>query len=126
MVSIYLIYAGGVLMLTNKIPSSTFRKILLSKFRQSYAAEINTPVLDEGFCFRAPLPRYLLSDKDSSSCIAVYENSTRLGPGHCTHAEIRQVGCGRYSHWGAEIYFSTSDNSDPLTNGNRYFAREEK
>ena len=33
----------------------------------------------------------------------------------------RKDGKGRYSHWGARsLWFSTSDNSDPRTNGREY------
>ena len=36
------------------------------------------------------------------------------------HADIRQLGGGRYSIWGNFLYFSSSDNSDPRTNGRVY------
>jgi len=36
------------------------------------------------------------------------------------HADIREQGLGRFSVWGATLYFSTSDNSDPRTNGRSY------
>jgi hypothetical protein len=36
------------------------------------------------------------------------------------HEGIRQMGQGRYSHWGRELYFSTSDHSDPTANGRAY------
>jgi len=55
----------------------------------------------------------------------VFENGTMLGPGHSPHSEINAIGRGRYSYWSegenvAVIVFSTSDNSDPNTNGKTY------
>jgi hypothetical protein len=43
-----------------------------------------------------------------------------LGPPHASHEEIRRSGGGRYSHWEGRLYFSSSDGSDPRTNGRRY------
>jgi hypothetical protein len=51
------------------------------------------------------------------------ENGRPLGPGGALHEDIRQMGQGRYSHWGGGLYFSTSDNSDPNTNGRKYILR---
>jgi SAM-dependent methyltransferase len=33
---------------------------------------------------------------------------------------IRRIGAGAFSHWGRELFFSASDNSDPSTNGRTY------
>jgi hypothetical protein len=33
---------------------------------------------------------------------------------------IRNLGRGFFSHWGKQLYFSTSDNSDPRINGRNY------
>jgi SAM-dependent methyltransferase len=43
-----------------------------------------------------------------------------VGPPHSVHQAIRQTGGGRFSHWGYELYFSASDNSNPNSNGKRY------
>lgn len=53
----------------------------------------------------------------------LYENDYRLPMGHAAHLEIINYGNGRYSHWGDKLYFSTSDNSDPNTNGRTYVLR---
>jgi hypothetical protein len=39
---------------------------------------------------------------------------------HMLHDEIRTTGKGAYSHWRDALYFSTSDNTDPNTNGRNY------
>ena len=43
--------------------------------------------------------------------------------GHCgpDSSYLRMaVGGGRFSHWGDQLYFSTSDGSDPRGNGRIY------
>lgn len=54
------------------------------------------------------------------------EDDRRIGPGGCLHDEVRSAGGGRYSVWNADLYFSTSDNSDPRTNGRAYGLRRSK
>lgn len=59
---------------------------------------------------------------DSRSPVVVYENKTPLGPAHSTFAEVSS-GHGRFAHWkGFGIIFSSSDGTDPNTNGRRYWA----
>ena len=56
----------------------------------------------------------------AKSTLRLYEDGGELGPAHVAHKEIRELGRGRHSHWKTAIWFSTSDNSDPRTNGRRY------
>lgn len=56
----------------------------------------------------------------SRSTLMACEDNSPLGPMHVSHADIAKNGQGRYSHWGNSIVFSTSDNSDPNTNGRTY------
>jgi parallel beta-helix repeat protein len=56
----------------------------------------------------------------TASTLRIYENGKELGPAHTLHADIRTLGGGRFSHWGNALYFSASDNSNPLTNGRTY------
>ena len=56
----------------------------------------------------------------SISSLVLCEDQKRLGPSRSMHDDIRTMGRGRYSHWGPDVIFSTSDNSDPNTNGHRY------
>jgi hypothetical protein len=60
------------------------------------------------------------------SVYRVFEDGVALGPAHALHAEIREQGRGRFSHWRNALYFSTSDNSDPNLNGRKYELRPEK
>jgi predicted O-methyltransferase YrrM len=59
----------------------------------------------------------------NASPLELLENERPLGPAHCLHAEIREKGGGRYSHWAGNLWFSASDNSDPRANGRRYAIR---
>jgi hypothetical protein len=54
------------------------------------------------------------------SPLVICENNRPLGPAHAIHLDIRESGRGRFSHWGSDFVFSTSDNSDPNTNGRSY------
>jgi lysophospholipase L1-like esterase len=66
------------------------------------------------------------SDGPTSSEVSnlrLFEAGRELGPAHSLHDSIREAGRGRYSHWGPELYFSASDNSDPSMNGRLYEIR---
>lgn len=59
----------------------------------------------------------------NASRLVILENGIKLGPAHSPMAEILRVGRGRYAHVddGQEwLFFSSSDNSDPRTNGKVY------
>src|SRR5262245_50890518 len=58
----------------------------------------------------------------SASLLTLTENGAVYGTAHSPHARIASDGGGLYSHWGATIYFSTRDNTDPRTNGRTYAA----
>ena len=94
--------------------------------RPKYSADVRHVTGEKGYCYVAPLPSRLLSDRDSSSRLTLFEDGRELGPGHAAHEDIRRIGQGRFSHWGSELYFSTSDNSDPSTNGRHYEVRERR
>ncbi|MCC8937619.1 hypothetical protein H8A99_14345 [Bradyrhizobium sp. Arg68] len=59
---------------------------------------------------------------DRTSKLVVYENERQLGPGHATFTDINEHGGGRFSHQPTGIIFSTSDGTDPNTNGRVYWA----
>jgi O-methyltransferase len=77
---------------------------------------------ERGHCFSVELPGSSgdnVQDK-RGSLSQLLEDGVLLGPSHADHRDIREIGQGRYSHWGEMLYFSTADNSDPRTNGRRY------
>ena len=56
------------------------------------------------------------------SPLELYEDYVRLGPGQSTFSEIAEEGRGHFAHAPTSIAFSASDNSDPNTNGRKYWA----
>jgi hypothetical protein len=57
------------------------------------------------------------------SIYMVCEGAYALGPAHTAHAEVAANGKGRFSHWRSiGFVFSSSDNSNPNTNGRHYSA----
>jgi len=78
---------------------------------------------DSGYCYKIGYDLPEIGDSNtspSSSKLRLFENGVELGPAHSVHHDIRAFGLGQFSHWGNSLYFSTSDNSDPLTNGRKY------
>lgn len=76
-----------------------------------------------GHCYTLNMDFGEPGDKESKnqSGLLLFENGKALGLARAPHNEIREKGGGLYSHWLEQtLYFSTSDNSDPRTNGRRY------
>ena len=124
LVSAYLILVGLWLVLTRQVQVPGLRRMLKAAFRPRYSGELSSYRLEEGYCWLAPIPEALLSDKEAASSLQLFEDGRPLGPAHSAHADIRLLGRGRFSHWGPAVYFSTSDNSNPSTNGRRYSIAE--
>ena len=82
----------------------------------------------DGGLFRADLDGYLagdILDDGGRSFLKLFEDGIELPGGHSLHADIRDVGEGRFSLWQADdgdtrLNFSTSDNTDPNSNGRIY------
>ena len=126
-VSAYLTIVAALLVLTGRIHFSLpgVARKLLSKLRPPFKAEILEVTHEKGHCFLAPLGKNLVSDANGRSRLALFEDGKPLPHPHSIHADIREFGNGRYSHWGDALYFSSSDNTDPFTNGRRYSVRED-
>lgn len=61
------------------------------------------------------------SDHPTRSPFVIYEGDKPLGPAHSVHTDIEKLGHGRFSHWtGVGFIFSSSDGTDPRTNGRIY------
>ena len=54
------------------------------------------------------------------SRLMLYEDGVMLGLAHTVDYHIVRYGGGRHRHWGPNLYFSSSDNSDPNENGRDY------
>jgi 2-polyprenyl-3-methyl-5-hydroxy-6-metoxy-1,4-benzoquinol methylase len=78
-----------------------------------------------GHMFGTPLVdlKYLADDTTPShdtSPVYGFENAEQLVFPHALHVDIVKFGSGRFSHWGQDLLFSSSDNSDPRSNGRVY------
>jgi hypothetical protein len=76
-----------------------------------------------GYTFGTPADN---SSFNKQSTLRLFENGLEIGPAHSLHADIRNKGAGRFSHWsrtdgtGESIRFSASNNTNPRTNGKKY------
>jgi pectate lyase len=60
------------------------------------------------------------NEHPEQSTLRLFEDGVELGPAHTGHQEIRDLGRGRFSHWGNSLYFSSSDNTNPVLNRRKY------
>jgi len=92
------------------------------------AARVLRPIADfeaaRGHMFTLRLPAGMppgdIDGEPTRSRLQVLEDGVSIGPAHTPHSDIAEEGKGRYSHWEDGLLFSTSDNSDPRTNGREY------
>jgi hypothetical protein len=95
-----------------------------SECRQYEAVRLASFNRGEGQAWTVATPefRFMADDPDhpARSETVLLENENALGPAHSSHAYIASTGNGAYSHWGDYIWLSTSDGSDPNSNGNAY------
>src|SRR5271157_4594599 len=82
----------------------------------SYMVSMGTDRLGQTDAFSSP---GILMGTFSSPAILL-ENGHSIGPGNSQHADVGQLGNGRFSFWKGSLIFSSSDNSDPRTNGRNY------
>lgn len=88
------------------------------------------PLLDSKIA--AIAPDYFFGDvadetkeNKTRSDVLLYEDGKLLGPPHTSLYEVAVLGMGRYAHWKGNysiFAFSSSDNTDPNTNGRTYWA----
>ncbi len=90
----------------------------------SVVLDVSAGLRQEGHAFAVRLPAGLGPGDGpgapTTSRLVLYEDDRELGPAHAQHDAIREGGRGAYSHWRDTLYFSTSDRSDPRTNGRSY------
>ncbi len=86
-------------------------------------------VHENGFSYFYSLPYwfdYFPSDTSvlpENSTLELFENGIKFTARHSLHQGIRDIGLGRFSHWTNGLYFSSSDNSNPISNGKEYAIR---
>ena len=73
---------------------------------------------DSGFAYYCTIPLQQFKGEP-----LLYEDDKPLGPANSPVQDIMNAGNGRYAPWKTiGFVFSSSDNSDPRTNGRRYWA----
>ncbi|MCK1519551.1 MULTISPECIES: class I SAM-dependent methyltransferase [unclassified Bradyrhizobium] len=89
--------------------------------------QISSPAASAGLMWAFVLPDHVpLGDSSSNpiaSSLALFEDGKLIGPPHSSHDTIQKIGCGAYSHWNNALYFSSSDGTDPTTNGRTYVCK---
>jgi hypothetical protein len=79
---------------------------------------------ESGLGYIAPTHHPELSAERHPSSAMLLENGVPLsGAAGAAHEDIRELGAGRTSFWKGDVYFATSDNSSPATNGRSYAIR---
>lgn len=125
---LYFVIVGGYLtvvmfflLIAGKLdPGVSFGRLVKGALRRKAKGELQKIQQEDGYCFICELPTGLVSDADGRSRIKIYEDGRPLPQPHCMHRDIRKHGGGRFSHWGDRLYFSTTDNTNPLENGRKY------
>ena len=82
-----------------------------------------------GFAYEAVLPECTDTSDDMDhprrSRLMLFENDLPIGFAHQTLADIAEHGAGRYSHWRQSLIFSSTDGTDPNSNGRHYAFAED-
>lgn len=95
---------------------------VLNRFSEDLFPRAQVVRPDEGLAWQAQVLQFSSWSNDvglERSDLLLFENEKLLAKG-AAQTEIREEGGGRYLHWGDSIYFSTTDSTDPRTNGRRY------
>jgi len=99
------------------------------EFELNYPLDVGLFKKEDGFAWCVDLSDLPIesdsSEESHRSAFFVCEDDHPLGPGHSTHEVILGTGRGYFSHWGKQLLFSTSDNSDPRANGRKYSLKRE-
>lgn len=109
-----------VVLLLAAILSLTLGFPRVTLHRSIRAADIHA---DTGYAFVYPI-RIRGSDASNGTAeLELLEDGKPLPLPHTAHVEIRREGRGRFSHWRQGILFSSSDGTDPRSNGRAYEIR---
>jgi MoaA/NifB/PqqE/SkfB family radical SAM enzyme len=76
---------------------------------------------ESGFCYLAKIPESFLAEVNGADdAVILLEDGTPLPGADALHEDIRASGRGKFSVWKGWLYFSSSDNVDPITSGRCY------
>lgn len=130
-VSAYMLGAAALLRARGRLqPATPLTRAAARRARVGLARALGAPrggdladvqrVAGHAYCARLPRLLAAPSDAEGRSCLVVLEDGRPLGPAHSAHADIEARGAGAFSHWLDHAVFSSSDNTDPRSNGRRY------
>jgi hypothetical protein len=90
--------------------------------RQRIALRVKDAVpTKDTYLYALPLGINWMNQADlGTSPAVVYENGIPLASPNSVRQEIKAEGDGRYSIWNGTLLFSSSDNTNPRTNGRKY------
>ena len=81
----------------------------------SFTVNLTSIKSDGGYAYKTTYPLSQSGDSNEqpkASTMRLFENGVELKPPHSVHDDIRNLGKGRFSHWGTALVFSASDNSN--------------
>lgn len=113
-------------LLAGDLASVTLQAAVVQEQYVEGAVNLQNGTQDSGYRYRVRQDFGTQADSSAAPTVSklrIYENGVELGPAHSRHDDIATKGQGRFSHWGENLYFSASDNSNPLTNGRSYTFR---
>lgn len=102
--------------------SFQLRNLLIDVFSKKIPTRSKKVIHAGGHCYHfsnAGLPFGDTIERINSKLL-VFEDYVRLTEDHRSHAEIKEHGKGRLSHWEHDLFFSSLDQTDPKINGKRY------
>ena len=123
-VTLYMMLCASWLLARGKIDPRLVWRTLRACARRKWRGPLTNLRPEQGKCFMGTVDDRVPSDADIGSRLVLLEDGVPLAEAHCGHDEIRNLGSGRYSHWCGNVYFATSDDSDPCSNGRSYTAEE--
>lgn len=113
-------------LLAGDLASVTLQAAVVQEQYVEGAVNLQNGTQDSGYRYRVRQDFGTQADSSAAPTVSklrIYENGVELGPAHSRHDDIATKGQGRFSHWVDNLYFSASDNSNPLTNGRSYTFR---
>ena len=118
----YLYAIGVIILITPGILVALYAQAIIHVpfAEQRITLQVRGAERDRGL-YSLPLGVDWMSQADLGiSPVVVYENGVPLGYPNSKPKSIRYDGNGRYSVSDGNLYFSSSDNSDPRINGRKY------
>ncbi|MDB5061406.1 MAG: Pectate lyase [Mucilaginibacter sp.] len=108
---------------TSSVSNFSSSQAILAASTSSIAINLSGLKSDGGYAYKLGYPLSVSGDANGSPTVSklrLFENGVELKLPHSVHQDIRNLGKGRFSHWGTALYFSASDNTNPAKNGRKY------